>query len=461
MTSLIHSDDQPALMPRRQLFAALGGIGASMLLVGDAAAQTSFACLPADAMTEGPYWVDEQLNRSDIRPDPSNGTVKTGTPLSLQINVYQSSAAGCSPLPNAMVDIWHCDAAGLYSDEAANGTVGQKFLRGFQMTDSNGSVTFSTIYPGWYSGRAVHIHVRVRTFSGNTVNGNFVSQFFFNDTVTDSVFTAAPYSTRRARDTRNANDMVYTGAAHPDRSLLTLAASGSGYAASINSVVTIGTTVTPTPTGTRYILPHLAYGGGWYTALYLTNVNASQVAAGVTPYGATGAALSLAALPGTTVTLAPNATTIIELPNSGALSSGWLDLTLPPGVVGYAVMRQSVSGQADQEAVVPLSTAASQIADLIFDETAYTTGVAISNPGTAAVTVSVATYGADGSSLGTASFTVAARSKMAMSLREISGLAGVAGSRGRATFTASSGAIAVLGIRFGGAAFTTIPVNYR
>ena len=114
-------------------------------------------------MTEGPYWVEEQLNRSDIRQDPSNGTTKAGTPLTLQINVYQSNTSGCVPVSNAMVDIWHCDAAGLYSDEAANNTVGQKFLRGFQMTDSNGTVTFTTIYPGWYNGRAVHIHVRVRT----------------------------------------------------------------------------------------------------------------------------------------------------------------------------------------------------------------------------------------------------------------------------------------------------------
>ena len=86
--------------------------------------------------------------------------------------------------------------------------------------------------------------------------------------MTDSVFTAAPYNTRTSRDTRNANDMVYTGATHAERSLLTLAKTSTGYAASINSVVTLdGTSTTPTGPGTRYAVPHIAYGGGWYSAL--------------------------------------------------------------------------------------------------------------------------------------------------------------------------------------------------
>lgn len=462
---MIHSDDQPALMPRRQLFAALGGIGASLLIVGDAMkpalAQTTFACLPADAMTEGPYWVEEQLNRSDIRADPSTNTIKTGTPLALKINLYQSSANGCSPLANAMIDIWHCDAAGLYSDEAANNTVGQKFLRGFQMTDSNGTVNFTTIYPGWYSGRAVHIHVRVRTYSGSTMIGQFVSQFFFDDSTTDSVFTASPYSTRRTRDTRNANDMVYTGATHPDRSLLTLTKTSDGYAASINTIVTIAGTTTTAVEGTRYAAPHISYGGGWYTALYLTNLNTASSAVSVAMYGESGSAVSLPSGASSTMTLAPNSTTIIELPNSGNLTNAWIDLTLPAGVVGYSVLRQSVANQADQEAVVPLNTVASQIADLTYDDTAFTTAVAVTNPGASSINVTATAYKSDGSQLGTASFTLAAHSKTSVALRNLSGLAAVSGTRGHVTFTTSSGSFALLGLRFGGAAFTTIPINYR
>ncbi|MGG2339430.1 intradiol ring-cleavage dioxygenase, partial [Salmonella enterica] len=94
---------------------------------------------------------------------------------------------------------------GAYSDVSANGTVGQTFLRGDQATDANGLVTFTTIYPGWYSGRAVHIHLRARVYdaAGNTTY-NFTTQLFFDDTVTDTVFASGPYNSRGTRDTRNA-----------------------------------------------------------------------------------------------------------------------------------------------------------------------------------------------------------------------------------------------------------------
>src|SRR4030081_2975205 len=101
-----------------------------------------------------------------------------------------SNNSGCSPLAGAYVDIWHCDVKGIYSDEPTYNpgggtgnvnTSGQKFLRGYQITDSNGQVQFTTIFPGWYSGRTIHIHVRVRTYSGATILGNFVSQVFFDE----------------------------------------------------------------------------------------------------------------------------------------------------------------------------------------------------------------------------------------------------------------------------------------
>ena len=169
-----------------------------------------------------------------------------------------------------MVDIWHCDTAGVYSDVAANNTVGKKFLRSYQTTNTAGQVNFTTIYPGWYSGRAIHIHVRVRTYNGTTVLGNYVTQLFFDDTITDTVFQSAPYNTRNTRDPRNAADMVYTGAQNASRALLTLTKTDTGYAASINVGVDIAAG-TAAVTTTSYALPQAVFGGGWYTGIYLAN----------------------------------------------------------------------------------------------------------------------------------------------------------------------------------------------
>ena len=118
--------------------------------------------------TEGPYFVDNMPNRSDIRSDPSDGLVQEGIPLHLVIHVYGLDNNGlCSPLKGAQVDIWHANSQGVYSDVSDQGTTGKKFLRGYQLTDNNGTVKFTTIYPGWYQGRAIHIHDKVRTFNGS------------------------------------------------------------------------------------------------------------------------------------------------------------------------------------------------------------------------------------------------------------------------------------------------------
>jgi uncharacterized protein (TIGR03437 family) len=190
----------------------------------------ALACVVKPALTEGPYFVDERLNRSDIRPDPSNNTVKAGVPLKLQFNVSRVSGSACSPLAGALVDIWHCDAAGAYSD-IANGagqasTSGQKFLRGYQITDSNGSVTFTTIFPGYYTGRTVHIHFKIRLFDGAARTFEFTSQLFFDDALTDQIFTQAPYNTKSARGTRNNNDGIYNGGG--SQLLLNLSSDGQG-----------------------------------------------------------------------------------------------------------------------------------------------------------------------------------------------------------------------------------------
>jgi protocatechuate 3,4-dioxygenase beta subunit len=120
-------------------------------------AQTTITCVQTTpTQTEGPYWVDEKLFRSDIRADPSTGTARAGVPLTLTITVQNLSGSDCAPLMGAYVDIWHCDGKGTYSDEPTYNpgggtgnvnTSGQKFLRGYQISDANGQVTFTTIYP--------------------------------------------------------------------------------------------------------------------------------------------------------------------------------------------------------------------------------------------------------------------------------------------------------------------------
>src|SRR5215213_780158 len=162
--------------------------------------------------TEGPYFVDEMLNRSDIRPDPSDGSVQQGVPLTLVLHVYDVDEGRCSPLKGAQVDVWHANAMGQYSDIEQAGTAGTKFLRGYQITDDNGTVGFTTIYPGWYQGRAVHLHFKVRMFEGSEKMLEFTSQFFFNDTVSDQVYSQVPYSDRGTRDMRNDQDGIFNGA---------------------------------------------------------------------------------------------------------------------------------------------------------------------------------------------------------------------------------------------------------
>jgi protocatechuate 3,4-dioxygenase beta subunit len=158
------------------------------------------------ALTEGPFFVDEKLNRSDIRSDPADGSLSPGLPLVLHFTVSKISGGACTSLEGAVVDVWHCDAEGRYSDEQQNRTLGKKFLRGYQTTDANGTASFTTIYPGWYTGRAVHIHFKIRTGSHD-----FTSQLFFDDALSDEVYTKAPYTGRgsRDRDMRNSDDGIY------------------------------------------------------------------------------------------------------------------------------------------------------------------------------------------------------------------------------------------------------------
>jgi len=199
----------------------------------------SATCVLTAALTEGPYFVDELLNRSDIRTDPVTGAVSTGIPLALTFNVSRVANSACTPLTGAYLDVWHCDATGTYSDVSGSS---RKFLRGYQITDANGVAAFTTIYPGWYSGRAVHIHFKLRLFAGSTKTYEFTSQFFFEDTLTDSVYTQSPYSSRGSRNTRNTDDGIYNSLSTTDKAGLTLQTSRTtnGYTGVINLGVTVG-----------------------------------------------------------------------------------------------------------------------------------------------------------------------------------------------------------------------------
>ena len=227
------------------MISLLGAAGATALAAPfatrTAGAADAAACVTTPAETEGPYFVDENLNRSDIRVDPSDGSISPGVPLTMQIAVSQVTASSCAVLSGAHVEVWHCDAGGTYSDEQTNNSRGKKFLRGYQTTDDSGIVRFTTIYPGWYSGRAVHIHFKVRTYSGSTILDEFTSQFYFDDAVTDAVHALSPYHTRGARDTRNASDGILRATSNSDRLMLNLVQADDGYAATVNVGVNLKT----------------------------------------------------------------------------------------------------------------------------------------------------------------------------------------------------------------------------
>jgi hypothetical protein len=211
------------------------------------------------------------------------------------------------------------------------------------------------------------------------------------------------------------------------------------------------------------VLPQLAFGGGWYTALYFTNTTTSAVSFAVNFTADNGTPLTVPSVGGssTIVNLAPRGTALIEVPNSGPLNQGYVAVSLPAGVTGYGVFRQSVLGIADQEGVVPLSSASSTSSTLIWDDTFYTTSVAIVNPSSLFATVSIIVRDAAGATIGGSSIALAPRNKTALILRTLPGLGGMAGNRGSADFTVSSGNVAVLGLRFNGAAFTSIPTADR
>jgi protocatechuate 3,4-dioxygenase beta subunit len=227
-----HTHTEDNRITRRGSLVKLGGLAAAALGAGvwkgssseDAAAQGTgpvavasgaVSCVLAPEQTAGPYY----LPGDKVRGIVTEG--KPGVTLALKLTVVDVST--CKPIKGASVDIWHCDAGGVYSGVQAQNTVGQTFLRGIQKTDAKGVATFRTIYPGWYTGRTVHIHVRVY-LGGNIIH---TGQLYFPDTLTDTVYKRSPYNRRPNRDMRNATDSVYRNGG--SKSILKLTKRGTGY----------------------------------------------------------------------------------------------------------------------------------------------------------------------------------------------------------------------------------------
>jgi hypothetical protein len=220
----------------------------------------------------------------------------------------------------------------------------------------------------------------------------------------------------------------------------------------------IGNAVGPANT-TSVVLPQIAFGGGWYSAVYFTNTATTNASFAVNYTAANGTPLLIPAVGRSveTLNLGPQATGIIETSSLGALSQGYVTAQLPPGVEGYGVFRQSVPGIPDQEAVVPLSLASYLSETLIFDDTSYITAVALANSSSVPVTVTVTVVDSSGNPIGTATVILQPLSQNAVVMRNLPGLGGMVGQRGAATFTVNNGNVAVLGLRFNGSAFTSIP----
>jgi protocatechuate 3,4-dioxygenase beta subunit len=217
--------------PGRSALAQAASAPAAPGQVG-AARQELPACIITPQQTEGPYFVDERLERSDIRSDPSDGSVREGVPLLLTMQVTQVDGSACTPLAGTYVDVWQCDAYGVYSDVDDRSTGSRagtsKFLRGYQVTDENGMVQFTTIFPGWYGGRAVHIHFKVRTALDARSGREMVSQLYFDDALIDQIHALPPYASKGHRTVRNSRDGVFRNGG--DKLIVPVTQDGEGYA---------------------------------------------------------------------------------------------------------------------------------------------------------------------------------------------------------------------------------------
>jgi protocatechuate 3,4-dioxygenase beta subunit len=184
---------------------------------------TDGECIVSPTETEGPFpytsdgntksEISNPLNRSDVRTNSSDGAIQPGLPLSITLTIVNVNN-NCALIPDVRVDLWHCNRNGFYSGYSnqsgglsgtANSYLGENWLRGYQMTDSNGEAKFTTIFPGWYQGRATHIHFEVY------VNGVMkkTTQLTFPETISDAIYETSLYSAHGINPIRNAVDSVF------------------------------------------------------------------------------------------------------------------------------------------------------------------------------------------------------------------------------------------------------------
>lgn len=206
---------------------------------------TTSACTQTLEGEEGPYFVDDSASgyyRSNILSNLDGSSTQTGVPFTLTLYIYDAKNS-CAAMQSVQVDIWHCNASGVYSAESSEGTSTQSWLRGYQISDSYGMVQFTTIIPGWYSGRTTHIHLRLRsTYDSSSTGGTNTMQVFFDQTLVDTLATTvSPYSSEGKNPTTNASDRVYSQQ-ESGTTLMTLSGSTSaGYTATAKVYLPITT----------------------------------------------------------------------------------------------------------------------------------------------------------------------------------------------------------------------------
>lgn len=199
----------PLLACAREPESAAPAFGQGRLIAGE-------SCPLTPRQTEGPFYFEPRLVRRDIREG------RPGVPLRLRLQVVR--AVDCAAEGRARVDVWHCDSAGAYSGYDSERTAGEAWLRGTQMTDAEGVVAFETLFPGWYSGRATHIHCKAWTSDGREI----ASQIYFPDALSGRIHSESPYAGRRGRRVLNGEDGLFrsAGGAVP---LATMVRSAAGY----------------------------------------------------------------------------------------------------------------------------------------------------------------------------------------------------------------------------------------